>query len=116
MARYFLTLGILAVIQTTIINSAKALMNTDQLRLICEAGLENPVRDDPKFAFCTGAALGTLMTDSIERHLICIPSEIDTKTALRIFIQRAIREPYKDIEGFVTMHRAFLEAYPCKLP
>jgi hypothetical protein len=84
------------------------------LGFICETALENPVRDNPKFAFCTGAALGTLMTDALEKHLICVPKDVDTATALRVFVEKAKREPHKDIEGFVTMYRALQQAYPCK--
>jgi hypothetical protein len=88
-------------------------MTTEELGLICETALANPVRDNPKFAFCTGVALGTLMTDALEKHLICVPQDVDTATALRVFVAQAKHEPHKDIEGFVTMYRAFLQAYPC---
>lgn len=94
--------------------SAQALMNTSELLSICDSGLQNPVGDNPKYAFCTGAMLGILMTDAIEKDLICVPAGIDTKSAMRLFVQRARREPDKDIEGLVTMYRALLEAYPCK--
>jgi hypothetical protein len=94
--------------------SAQALMNTSELLSICESGLQNPIRDNPKYSFCSGAMLGILMTDAIEKNLICLPSEVDTKSAMRLFVQRARREPHKDIEGFATMYRAFLETYPCK--
>jgi hypothetical protein len=88
-------------------------MTTDELSLICETALENPVRDNPKFAFCTGVALGALMTDALEKKLICVPKDVDTATALRVFVEKAKHEPHTDIEGFVTMYRAFLQAYPC---
>ena len=94
--------------------SAHALMNTGELLSICETGLQNPVRDNPKYAFCTGVMLGILMTDTFERGLICVPSQTDTSSAMRLFVQRAKREPHQDIEGFATMYRAFLETYPCK--
>ena len=93
---------------------AWALFDTNELLSVCESGLQNPVKVDPKYAFCTGAILGILMTDAMEKDLICAPSDLDTKAAIRLFVQRARREPHKDIEGLVTMYRAFLEAYPCK--
>jgi hypothetical protein len=94
------------------IRPAHGLMTTEELGAICGSALENPVRDNPKFAFCT--ALGILMTDALEKDLICVPKELDTTAALRVFVERAKRESHKDIEGLVTMYRAFLEAYPCK--
>jgi len=108
-ARLIVGLGLLL-----IGTSAQALMSTDELLSICESGLQNPVRDNPKYAFCTGAMLGILTTDVIEKDLICVPSQVDTQSAMRLFVQRAKRKPHKDIDGFITMHRALLEAYPCK--
>jgi hypothetical protein len=108
-AKLILSVGLLL-----ICTSAQARFNTSELLSICKSGLQNQIKEDPKFSFCTGAMLGMLMTDSLEKDLICVPNDLDTKAGLRLFIQRAEREPHKDIEGFVTMYRAFLEAYPCK--
>jgi hypothetical protein len=112
MSRKFAVVAAVCALLT--IRPAHALMTTEEFGTVCQSALENPVRDNPKFAFCSGTALGILMTDALEKDLICAPKDLNTPTALRVFVERAKREPHKDIEGFVTMYRAFLEAYPCK--
>jgi len=92
---------------------AVAWFNTEQLQAVCEAGLYEPNRDNPKYALCTGLIIGTLMTDSLERNMICLPENVDTVTAMRMFVARAKAEKDKKIEGTVTLFRAFAERYPC---
>jgi hypothetical protein len=58
--------------------------------------------------------IGILMADGLEQNRICVPSEIDTKTALQIFLTQAANENHKDIEGTATMFRALVEKYPCE--
>jgi len=92
---------------------AAAWFNTEQLQTVCEAGLYDPTRDNPKYALCTGLVIGTLMTDSLEKNLICLPENVDTNTAISAFVARAKAEKEKNIEGTVTLFRAFAERYPC---
>jgi hypothetical protein len=54
-------------------------------------------------------AVDTHMADAMEKHLICSPFDLDTKTALELFVARATGEAHKDIEGAATMFRAFAE-------
>ena len=93
---------------------AAALMNTDQLQSICAAGLADPTKENPRFAYCTGLMIGLLMADALEQNRICVPEDLDTKSGLKTFLMRSAIEKDKDIEGTVTMFRAFSEKYPCK--
>ena len=93
---------------------AAALLTTDQLQGICVAGLQNPSIENPKYAFCMGLVLGVLNADGLEKNLICVPPDLDTKTALKVFIARASAEPKKGTEGLLTLFRALAEKYPCR--
>ncbi len=106
-----LVVGLLLV--TAFCKPASAFFDTEQLQSVCQEGLQNPSRDNPKFAMCTGLMIGMLMTDALEKSVICLPSNVDTQTALRVFIARAVKEPHKDIDGTVTLFRALSERYPC---
>ena len=92
---------------------ARAWLSTADLQKTCEAALQDPTSQNPSFTLCTGLLLGIIITDSVEKHLICLPPEVDTKAGLRLFIDRAKNEKNKGTEGVVTMLRAFEEKYPC---
>ena len=94
-------------------SQSDAFMNTEQLKFVCEVGLSDPSIGNPRYAFCAGLATGILMADALEKHRICLPSNVDTKTGLETFLARAANEKDKEIEGLVTMFRAFAEKYPC---
>lgn len=91
-----------------------AWFNTEQLLAVCESGLQNPVPDNPRFALCTGLIIGVLTADVMEKDVICLPIDTDTKAAIRVFVARAAAEPDKHIDGVVTLYRALAEQYPCK--
>lgn len=93
--------------------TAQALMDTAQLQSVCENGLSNPSIENPRYAFCTGIIIGILMADALEQDRICVPSNLDTKTSIEVFIARAVAEKHKDIEGTVTMYKSLLEKFPC---
>jgi hypothetical protein len=92
---------------------ATSWMDTAELHSVCEAGLHHPSPDNPRYAMCTGLMLGMLTADLLETNIICVPTDLDTKAALALFIARASREKDKDIEGTVTMFRSLAEKYPC---
>jgi Ssp1 endopeptidase immunity protein Rap1a len=92
---------------------AAAWLNTAELQSVCEAGLSNPVPENPRYEMCAGLVIGILTADDLEKDVICVPSDIETKTALEAFIARASSEPHKEIEGTVTLYRALAEKYPC---
>lgn len=93
---------------------AAAWFDTAQLQSVCEAGLQNPSIDNAKYAMCTGLVIGILTADSMEKSIICVPPNLDTKTALKVFVARAAAEPDKRIDGTITLYRAFAEKYPCR--
>jgi hypothetical protein len=101
------------VIALALLRPTAAWMDTGELQSVCEAALAEPVPDNPRYALCSGIVIGMLMADSLEQDRICVPHDLDTKAALRVFIARAKSEPHKDIEGTVTLFRALTEQYPC---
>ena len=90
-----------------------AFMNTEQLQSICEAGLADPTPQNHHYALCAGFMMGILAADAVEQHVICLPSGMDTKTALKIFVTRAVNEKDKSVEGLATMFLTFSEKFPC---
>jgi hypothetical protein len=92
---------------------AAAWLNTAELQSVCESALSEAAPDNPRYEMCAGLVNGILTADDLEKDLICVPSDVETKTALETFIARASSEPHKDIEGTVTMFRALAEKYPC---
>ncbi len=89
-------------------------MGTPELLSICEGGMKNPVPTNWAYAFCAGIAAGILQTDASQEHRICVPDNVDTKTALQLFIDRAKSEQGKRSPGVATFFQALVEKYPCK--
>lgn len=109
MRRIFLTLLFIG----GLCGVAQAWMDTAQLQSMCENGLSTPSIENPRYAMCTGMIIGILMADALEQERICVPSNLDTKTSIEVFITRAASEKHKDIEGAVTMYQSLLEKFPC---
>ena len=92
---------------------ANAWLNTAELQAVCQAALKNPAPDNPRYTLCAGILLGVLISDSLEKKVICAPQDLDTKTALQVFVARAADEKSKEIDGIVTLFRALEAKYPC---
>ena len=95
--------------------ASAATMGTPELLSICENALKNPVPTNWQYAFCAGIAAGILQTDVSQQHQICVPDNVDTKTALQLFIDRA-KSDQRSASGVATFFQALLEKYPCKKP
>ena len=113
MNRKLYKLVLSAIILMAACSPSTAFMNTEQLKVVCELGLSNPSIENPRYALCAGLTMGILMADALEKHRICLPSNVDTVAGLETFVARAANEKDKDIDGLVTMFRAFSEKYPC---
>jgi len=58
--------------------------------------------------------MGLLAADYLEKNMICVPADVDTKAAIRLFLDRATTETDKRTEGVITMYRALAAKYPCR--